>query len=223
MLCHLVPLPRKEKPGSVLVYLNVYDLTPMNGYAYWFGLGVYHSGVQVHGVEYGFGAHERETTGIFEVQPGHCPGFTFSKAIYIGSTDLGPNEVRGFMEKLSQEYAGNNYHLIQKNCNHFCSDVCVKLTGKSIPRSKIKLWRMSQSLKHRVVRIMHCTKDEQESDFSSAPSISAQSPSLPPHLFLPSTTIRSASDFNKFRHRPPLLPRLISQLPQSDVCLASSG
>jgi hypothetical protein len=32
--------------GSVPVYLNVYDLTPFNGYAYWFGLGVYHSGVQ---------------------------------------------------------------------------------------------------------------------------------------------------------------------------------
>jgi len=32
--------------GSVPVYLNVYDLTQFNGYAYWFGLGVYHSGVQ---------------------------------------------------------------------------------------------------------------------------------------------------------------------------------
>lgn len=28
------------------VHLNVYDLTPFNGYAYWLGLGVYHSGVQ---------------------------------------------------------------------------------------------------------------------------------------------------------------------------------
>lgn len=28
------------------MYLNVYDLTSMNGYAYWLGLGVYHSGVQ---------------------------------------------------------------------------------------------------------------------------------------------------------------------------------
>lgn len=46
MLCNLVPLPRKKKTGSVPVYLNVYDLTPINGYAYWFGLGVYHSGVQ---------------------------------------------------------------------------------------------------------------------------------------------------------------------------------
>ena len=36
----------KRKAGSVPVHLNVYDLTPINGYAYWLGLGVYHSGVQ---------------------------------------------------------------------------------------------------------------------------------------------------------------------------------
>jgi hypothetical protein len=28
------------------VFLNVYDVTPANGYARWLGLGVYHSGVQ---------------------------------------------------------------------------------------------------------------------------------------------------------------------------------
>lgn len=37
---------RRRKAGSVPVYLNVYDLTSMNGFAYWLGLGVYHSGVQ---------------------------------------------------------------------------------------------------------------------------------------------------------------------------------
>ncbi|KAB2612751.1 deSI-like protein [Pyrus ussuriensis x Pyrus communis] len=36
----------EEDSGSVPVYLNVYDLSPFNGYAYWLGLGVYHSGVQ---------------------------------------------------------------------------------------------------------------------------------------------------------------------------------
>jgi hypothetical protein len=45
MLCRMV-LTKKKKKGAVPVYLNVYDLTPMNGYAYWLGLGVYHSGVQ---------------------------------------------------------------------------------------------------------------------------------------------------------------------------------
>ena len=32
--------------GDTPVYLNVYDLTPMNGYAYWAGLGIFHSGVE---------------------------------------------------------------------------------------------------------------------------------------------------------------------------------
>lgn len=45
MLCRMV-VPKKKKTGKVPVYLNVYDLTPINGYAYWLGLGVYHSGVQ---------------------------------------------------------------------------------------------------------------------------------------------------------------------------------
>lgn len=33
-------------PGRTPVYLNVYDLTPMNGYVHWAGLGIYHSGVE---------------------------------------------------------------------------------------------------------------------------------------------------------------------------------
>ncbi|XP_015884736.3 deSI-like protein At4g17486 [Ziziphus jujuba] len=142
MLCRMVLVHRKKKIGTVPVYLNVYDLTPINGYAYWLGLGVYHSGVQVHGVEYAFGAHDHSTTGIFEVEPKQCPGFTFRKSILIGRTDLGTKEVRAFMEKLAEEYSGNTYHLITKNCNHFCNDVCHRLTGKPIPRWVNRLARL---------------------------------------------------------------------------------
>lgn len=34
-----------EKNRSLL-YLNVYDLTPVNNYLYWAGLGVFHSGIE---------------------------------------------------------------------------------------------------------------------------------------------------------------------------------
>lgn len=98
----------------------------------------------VHGVEYGFGAHDHSTTGIFEVEPKQCPGFTFRKSILIGRTDLGPKEVRTFMEKLAEEYSGNTYHLITKNCNHFCNDVCLKLTKKPIPRWVNRLARLGK-------------------------------------------------------------------------------
>ncbi|KVI06573.1 protein of unknown function DUF862, eukaryotic [Cynara cardunculus var. scolymus] len=77
-------------PGNAPVYLNVYDLTPMNGYAYWAGFGIFHSGVEVHGVEYAFGAHDYPSSGVFEVEPRQCPGFKFRRSILIGTTCLDP-------------------------------------------------------------------------------------------------------------------------------------
>nr|XP_043607801.1 deSI-like protein At4g17486 isoform X2 [Erigeron canadensis] len=100
MLCGAMSAKR-AKDGSVPVFLNVYDLTSINGYAYWLGLGVYHSGVQVHGMEYAFGSHERETTGIFEGEPKQCEGFAFRKQILVGWTEKNKKEVRKVMQDLA--------------------------------------------------------------------------------------------------------------------------
>jgi hypothetical protein len=32
--------------SRVMLYLNIYDLTPINNYLYWFGLGIFHSGIE---------------------------------------------------------------------------------------------------------------------------------------------------------------------------------
>lgn len=132
----------RRPKGSTPLYLNVYDLTPMNGYVYWAGLGIFHSGVEVHGVEYAFGAHDYPTSGVFEVEPRQCPGFSFRKSIFIGTTCLDPMQVREFMELISSNYNGDSYHLIMKNCNHFCKDICFKLTGNSIPKWVNRLARI---------------------------------------------------------------------------------
>ncbi|KAL8123084.1 hypothetical protein AgCh_011174 [Apium graveolens] len=125
---------RKSRDGSFPVHLNVYDLTSVNGYAYWLGLGAYHSAVQVHGIEYAFGAHEYSTSGIFEGEPKKCQEFTFRKSILIGWTDMNFEDVRRVMEEeLASVYIGTAYNLITKNCNHFCNDACIKLTGNPIP------------------------------------------------------------------------------------------
>ncbi|XP_008790840.1 deSI-like protein At4g17486 [Phoenix dactylifera] len=115
------------------IYLNVYDLTPINNYLYWFGLGIFHSGIEVHGMEYGFGAHEYPTSGVFEVEPKSCPGFIFRRSVFLGTTDMSHSEFRLFIEHLAGRYHGDSYHLIAKNCNHFTDDVCIRLTGKRIP------------------------------------------------------------------------------------------
>ncbi|CAM6126842.1 unnamed protein product [Calypogeia fissa] len=118
---------------SVPLYLNVYDLTPMNDYLYWFGLGIFHSAVEAHGTEYAFGAHEQSSSGVFEVEPKKCPGFSFRSSIKIGTTDMTSQEFRTFIENCADDYNGDTYHLIVKNCNHFTNDVCYRLTGKDIP------------------------------------------------------------------------------------------
>lgn len=35
-----------RKKTRALLYLNVYDLTPVNNYLYWFGFGIFHSGIE---------------------------------------------------------------------------------------------------------------------------------------------------------------------------------
>ncbi|XP_010933608.2 uncharacterized protein [Elaeis guineensis] len=87
----------------------------------------------VHGMEYGFGAHEYPTSGVFEVEPRCCPGFVFRRSVWLGTTDMSYSEFRMFIENLAGKYHGDTYHLIVKNCNHFTDDVCMHLTGKPIP------------------------------------------------------------------------------------------
>ncbi|KAJ7944707.1 DeSI-like protein [Quillaja saponaria] len=133
------PSSGSEKEESIgqnsraMLYLNVYDLTTVNNYLYYFGFGIFHSGIEVHGVEYGFGAHEYPTSGVFEVEPRSCPGFIFRRSVFLGSTDMSRSEFRSFMEHLSAKYHGDTYHLVSKNCNHFTDEVCQRLTGKPIP------------------------------------------------------------------------------------------
>jgi len=56
--------------SSVVVVLNIYDLSPANDYLYPIGFGLHHSGVEILGVEYSFASGG----GIFESRPKVAPG-----------------------------------------------------------------------------------------------------------------------------------------------------
>lgn len=87
----------------------------------------------VHGMEYGFGAHNVAASGVFEVEPKTCPGFIYRCSIPLGRTKMPLAEFQTFLENMASEYYGDTYHLISKNCNHFSDDLCWRLTGKHIP------------------------------------------------------------------------------------------
>lgn len=59
--------------------------------------------------------------------------FDFRQCIVIGETAFTAGAVRELIKSLGQEYRGDRYHLISRNCNHFSAvlaKVSVELTGK---------------------------------------------------------------------------------------------
>ncbi|KAI3710414.1 hypothetical protein L2E82_40194 [Cichorium intybus] len=67
-------------------------------------------------------------------------------------------DVRGFMEVLSQDYTGISYNLITRNCNHFCNDACLRLTGNPIPNWIIRLVRICKASREEAeTRMLHCS------------------------------------------------------------------
>uniref|UniRef100_A0A0N5AKP4 DUF862 domain-containing protein n=1 Tax=Syphacia muris TaxID=451379 RepID=A0A0N5AKP4_9BILA len=109
----------------------------LNDYASSLGVGIYHSGIEVYGVEYAYGGHPFAFSGVFENTPQDAEelgeNFRFRESILLGETDFTAGDVRHMVQLLGHEYRGDKYHLISKNCNHFTSALAKTLTGKDIP------------------------------------------------------------------------------------------
>ena len=129
------------------IYLNIYDLHSLNYYLHPFGIGAYHTGVQLFDVEFAFGAHETTSTGVYESEPRLSIKAKFRESIYLGVITLGIEKILDAIEELKLEYAGCAYNLFNKNCNHFSNDICKKLLNKGIPKYINRLATLSGFIK----------------------------------------------------------------------------
>jgi len=128
------------------VFLNVYDLHHSNNYAYYFGVGLFHSGVEIGSKEYSFGGHEYSYTGVFDIQPRTAYGVKFRESICLGETSLTPHELQRVIDDLSDEFPGNCYHPLTRNCNTFSNELCEKVLKTGIPSYVNRLANMGSAL-----------------------------------------------------------------------------
>jgi deubiquitinase DESI2 len=112
------------------VYLNVYDLAPVNECLHPIGLGLYHTGVEILGSEYTFASQ----AGVFNHSPKEVPQATFREQIYMGEFSGGHADIKTAVATLGDDQFGpNDYDILQRNCNHFASALCGKLVQKANP------------------------------------------------------------------------------------------
>jgi hypothetical protein len=110
---------------QIPVTLNVYSLLESNKKLSKMGMGVYHTGVVVYGIEWGYGevVENPNASGLFCVHPGQAAG-TLYRTIRIGYTTRSPMQVDTILHRLENEWRSCEYHILHHNCNHFAQAFC---------------------------------------------------------------------------------------------------
>lgn len=99
------------------------------------GSGIYHSGIEIDGVEYAFGClapgmvDDARYTGVWVQQPGTLPPDWASSvehevALPMGSLRCSRMEVYRRIRRLRSEWRAADYDILGKNCNHFVAYAC---------------------------------------------------------------------------------------------------
>ncbi|PQE25960.1 UPF0326 hag1 protein [Rutstroemia sp. NJR-2017a BBW] len=120
------------------IVINVYDLLPpgkVSSVLWTLGTSLLHSGVVINNREYAFGGHDRKgMTGVYWAKPRlEPPGGTFKCEILQGFTVSPQAEIDAIIKEASEVFQGTSYNLLSRNCNHFTSYLCERLTGRPAP------------------------------------------------------------------------------------------
>lgn len=137
---------RKAKIGPETVLLHVYDVSQEESiqtlnrvFAHKrspvkFG-GVFHAGVEVYGLEWSYGFSESETVpGISCGEPKSHPQHRYRQTITLARTPLAAEDAADLISQMLEEYPGEDYDLLKRNCCHFADDFCRRLQVGRIPR-----------------------------------------------------------------------------------------
>lgn len=109
-----------KREYGLRVYLNIYHLTIFNYILQFFGIGFFHTSLEINDIEYSFKLGIGEESGIFlnRFKDGIEKKWLKEK-IYLGNTPYDINSVNEIFKLYIPFWLGKSYNLFQKNCNDF--------------------------------------------------------------------------------------------------------
>ena len=114
------------------IILHIYNITKNNAFIP-FGLGLYHSSIEIFGREYSFGSG----CGIFYSAPkfiistqmnGPSPAHSLHESIEMGKFEGTIKDFHDIIEDLSKKFKGKTYNILSRNCNHFSQELLKRLS-----------------------------------------------------------------------------------------------
>jgi hypothetical protein len=109
---------------STKVILHVYDLNANNVSLYPFGFGAYHSGLEINGVEYTFGAD-----GAFTHPPKEAYGVVYRESLDIGKCSHNLTTVQKMVDEMNSQFNQSGYHVLKNNCNCYTRALAERVLG----------------------------------------------------------------------------------------------
>ena len=109
-----------QKENGLRVYLNIYHITVFNYILQFFGLGIFHTTLEINDIEYCFKLGFGDESGIFynRSKDGIDKKWLKEK-IYLGNTPYDSDSVNEIFKLYIPFWLGKTYNLFQKNCNDF--------------------------------------------------------------------------------------------------------
>lgn len=109
----------EQKREREVIYLNIYHVSAANEFLEMLGFGVYHTSVGLYDLEFSFGGHDQDSSGIVVVPKGNSAGLRLKESIPVAFTFYSSDEVDEIVEWFGDFWHGNDYDPFLKNCNHF--------------------------------------------------------------------------------------------------------
>jgi len=109
--------------------------------------GVFHVGVEIDGLEWSYGCSTVESIpGVSCTLPRTHPQHHFRETIGGRRTQLSPEDIGDIISQMIEEYPGDDYDLLRRNCCHFADDFCQRLGVSRIPGWVHRLARVGAHL-----------------------------------------------------------------------------
>ncbi|KAH0473731.1 MAG: uncharacterized protein KVP18_005055 [Porospora cf. gigantea A] len=148
MTAYMEQWMRQNRKNNV-VKIQIYDLDSviarLNAVTRPFETGAFHAGVEVFGWEYGYGRTDEPRCGLTKNSPMRHPVHVWREEFVLGPTPLSEESVRKLLRSLADEWRGDDYNILTRNCTHFCEEFCKLLSVGPFPPFLMNLAKSAHS------------------------------------------------------------------------------